>query len=351
MNVLNKLATVVYTLINQPLSVLRFLLSILLGKNIIEQLYFIYDVTDNGSYVLSKTWFTSLLPPSFFDFNPSYFKTLVIIIAVVSIAAAIGFLGRLNLFILALLSFYIFGVSEGIGIFDHHTSLPTQVILALALVPGSMKLSIDYLILKYTYLKDKTSYFQFSNTPKWGFNLILTLVAVTYFTAGISKLRYGHGINWLDGSTLGFYLKERTYLYKKGDVQLIIGDSNIADENKWKDEMGFIGHTYANYQTSPKLTAIATYVSNNKFLLTALAIGSVLFELLAFVVFINSKYRNIYLISAILFHLSIGALMGISFRQYRLICLCLIDWNLILGYLSEKLKFFKLLNLKKLSTE
>lgn len=350
MSVLNKLSAAVYTILNQPLSVLRFGLAILLGKKTIEQLYFIYDVTDNGSYALSKTWFTSVLPPSFFDFSPGYFKILVIVIAVVAITAAVGFLGRLNLLFLAFFSFYIFGVSEGIGIFDHHASLPTQVILALALVPGSMKLSIDYALLKYGFFKGKMPFPHVSNNPKWGFNLILALVAVTYFTAGISKLRYGHGLNWLDGQTLGFYLKEKTYLYKEGDVQLIIGDSNLPDDHKWKDALGFIGHTYANYQVSPKLRAIAGYVANNRVLLIALSVGSVLFELLAFVVFINSRYRNIYLISAIVFHLSIGALMGISFRQYRFICFCLMDWNLIATYLSKKLQGFKWLGFKKLST-
>lgn len=344
MKVICKLYTVVIALLNQPLSLLRFALSILLGKKIIEQLYFINQVLDNDGYQLSTTWFTSLLPDTWFIFNETYVNTLFIIIIVVAIAAAIGFLGRLSLFTLAFLSYYIFGVSEGIGIFDHHMSLPTQVILALALVPGSMKLSMDYLLLKYVYLKEKTPLFQFSKNPKWGFNLVLALVVLTYFTAGISKLRYGHGINWLDGSTLGFYLKERTNLYQQGDKQLIIGDAKITEDKKWKDHYGFIAHTYANYQTSPRLTAISEYVANNKILLILLSIGSVLFELLAFIAFINSKYRNIYLASAIIFHLSIGALMGISFRQYRVICFFLIDWIAIFNFILEKTKSIKRYN-------
>jgi len=280
-----------------------------------------------------------------FDSNHFHFFQTLILIA--TIGAAIGFLGRLNLFVLGMLSFYIFGVSEGIGIFNHYLSLPTQVIIAISMVPGSMKLSIDYILLSF-YYKQKNKALNFSDNPKWGFNFILTLVAITYFTSGISKLRYGHGINWLDGSTLGFYLNERTDLYKKGDVQIIIGDSNIKEEEKWKDKFGFIGHTYANYQTNPKLLAISDYIASNKLLLIALSVGSVLFELLAFIVFIDSKYRNIYLISAIMFHPSIGALMGISFRQYRLICLCLIDWKLILNYIENNLYVCKLLNIKNL---
>ncbi|MFD0988636.1 hypothetical protein ACFQ1R_00885 [Mariniflexile jejuense] len=347
MKLIYKCYAIVIALLNQPLSLLRFLLSILLGKKLIEQLYFINEVVDNTRYQLATTWFTRLLPDTWFVFNDSHVSTILILIIVVAIAAAIGFLGRLSLFTLAFLSYYIFGISEGIGIFDHHMSLPTQVILALALVPGSMKLSIDYLLLKYVYLKEKTPLFQFSKNPKWGFNLVLALVVLTYFTAGVSKLRYGHGVNWLDGSTLGFYLKERTNLYKQGDVQLIIGDAKIAENKKWKDEYGFIAHTYANYQISPRLTAIAEYVANKKILLILLSIGSVLFELLAFIAFINSKYRNIYLVAAIIFHLSIGALMGISFRQYRIICLFLIDWVIIFEFILKKIKSIKSLRINK----
>jgi len=330
-------------LIQHPLSILRFGLSILMGKRVLAELDFIIQIQDNRYYELSSTWFLSILPNGLFNFDYNYI-TYKYVILCSAILAAIGILGRVNLLILSFFSFFILGVSEGVGIFDHHLSLPTQVLLVLALIPGSMQLSIDCLIIKiYNHFKNKKT-ISFTNNSKWGFNLILGLVALTYFTAGISKIRYG-GINWLDGSTLGFYLKERTDLQKKGDVQLIIGSKSISEEKKWKDKFGFIAHTYANYQTSNSLLKISNYVANNKILLILLSIGSVLFELLAFIVFINSKYRNIYLFSAIAFHLSIGALMGISFRQYRLICLCLIDWNLILNYLKNKsaqIKFFRL---------
>jgi hypothetical protein len=339
-----KLINIIKIVINQPLSVLRFTLSILIGKKLIEELFFIYEVSDNAFYELTSTWFLNLLPKSLFVFNDQYFTLYLTIIIIASIGSALGILGRLNLIVLAFFSYFLFGISEGIGIFDHHLSLPTQVIFALALVPSSMKLSIDYLLLKfYKSKKHSKSKIDLKN-PKWGFNIILTLVALTYFTAGISKLRYGHGLNWLDGSTLGFYLNERTNFYKDGEVQIIIGDSEISKENNWKDKFGFIAHTYGNYQSSPKLIAISDYLKNNKIALILLSIGSVLFELLAFIVFINSRYRNIYLISAMLFHMSIGALMGISFRQYRVICFLLIDWSVIFDYITKKLKRFKIIN-------
>lgn len=341
--IFNILALIIKYCLNNPLSLLRIGLSVLIGKKLLDALEAIYLIPANYNYTLSNTWFLNLLPDSFFLFDTSQFILLKSLIIISTIGATLGVLGRINLFIISFLSFYILGVIEGIGVFDHHLSLPSQVIFALALVPGSMKLSIDYIALKFYYNWKKLTFKQ-SENPKWGFNLILILVVLTYFTAGISKLRYGNGINWLDGSTLGFYLQERSLQYEKGDMQLIIGDNKILEQEKWKDKFGFLAHTYGNYQTLPRWNEIANYIANNKALVIGLSIGSVLFELLGFIVFINSKYRNTYLISAILFHLSIGQLMGISFRQYRLICFCLIDWNLIINSIkkSKGTKFLKI---------
>lgn len=342
MKIIIKLIGLLRCIIAQPLSILRFSLSILMGKYVLERLNAIFQLENNVQYALSKTWFTSLLPDSFFVLDLGLYTTVKLLIIISAFCAALGILGRLSLLVLAFLCFYVFGIGEGIGVFDHHTSLPSQVIFALALVPGSMKLSIDNLLLQFYYKRNnkvKTS----ANNPKWGLNIILALVAVTYFTAGVSKLRYGHGMSWMDGNTLGFYLKERTIKYDGAESQLIIGDGKIKDSEKWKDEFGFIAHTYGNFQTNKKLNAIGDYIASNKTLVIALSIGSVLFELLAFIVFINSKYRNIYLISAIIFHLSIGSLMGISFRQYRLICFCLIDWDYYLRFVFKKLKMQHLL--------
>ena len=341
MKLINRILQLFKAIIENPLSLLRFSLSILLGKKLVGYLQYLGELANNAQYELSKTWFTNLLPELLIDYDAHILQNLKLIVIIFALSASIGFLGRLSLLILAFLSFYILGLIEGIGSFDHHLSLSCQVIFALSLVPGSMRLSMDFLLLKF-YKRLKKKYVAFNKTPKWSINLILLLVALTYFSAGISKLRYGNGIKWLDGSTLSFYLKEQTLKYDEGDMQLIIGDSKITDKKKWKDSYGFIAHTYANFQSSKKMNVIANYIASNKFLVVILSIGSVMLELLCFIVFINSKYRNIYLISAIIFHSSIGALMGISFRQYRLICFCLIDWNYLINVLKTYVKKIKL---------
>lgn len=325
--------------LKHPLSLLRIALPVLVGKKVYGGLEYIDYLEYNDNYAYGKTWFLDALPASFFSLDYSEFMFLKQVLLLAIIGSIIGFLGRINLLILAFFSFLSYGMGEVYGIFDHHISLPTQVILALALVPGSMKISIDQLIINL--IKKIKKLPLTSSTPNWGFKLVLALVLVTYFTAGVSKIRYG-GLKWLDGSTLSFYLKERTEKHENGNIQLIIGDSSIKDEDKWKDKFGFVAHTYGNYQSVKKWNDIADYIANNKLLVILLSIGSVLFELLAFIAFYNSKYRNIYLISAILFHLSIGQLMGISFRQYRLICFLLIDWKLIIDTLLDKLKIERL---------
>ncbi len=335
----SKLYELVRYCLKYPLSLLRITLSVLFGKYVYGSLYYDAFLEYDTNYIYGKTWFLELLPSSLFDLSPEQFATLKLVLVISIICSIIGLFGRLNLLILAFFGYLAFGLVEVAGAFDHHLSLPTQVMLALALVPGSMKISLDALILRFFRKNNINSSNQ---VPKWGFNLILALVVITYFTAGVSKIRYG-GLKWVDGTTLGFYLKERTEKEKKGESQLIIGDHKIKDEDKWKDRFGFIAHTYGNFQNVKKWNERADYIANNRYLVIALAIGSVMFELLAFIAFFNSKYRNIYLVSAILFHMSIGQLMGISFRQYRLICFFLIDWNLIIDTIINKLKTKKLI--------
>ena len=161
MKIIIKIIILFKAIIAQPLSILRFSLSILMGKYLLERLNDIYSLENISQYALSKTWFLKLLPDSFLTLDISQYNILKYSILISALCAAIGFLGRLNLLILAFLCFYIFGIGEGIGVFDHHASLPSQVIFALALVPGSMKLSLDYLFL-YIYYKQKR-YLQATN--------------------------------------------------------------------------------------------------------------------------------------------------------------------------------------------
>lgn len=326
-------------LMGNPLSVLRFFLSLMVGWILFGYLYNINRVSNIMSYELSETWFIGLLPDTLLSLDMDSYIYLKIVILISSICAAFGILGRLNLIVLSILSFFLIGISEGIGVFDHQMSLTSQVILILALVPGTMKISIDYYLYKKYFKKNKKEN-NGVETPKWGFNLILGLLMVTYLTAGISKVRYG-GFKWFDGSTLSFYLQDPTDKYPTGSRQLIIGDDNIKEIDKWKDKYGFIGHTYGNYQVNKTANKIATWISSKPFLVSFFSILTVLLEVSGFVMFFNSRFRNIFLFSIFMMHTTIGFLMGLSFRPYRLICLCLIDWKFLIMNANYQYKYIK----------
>jgi hypothetical protein len=206
-----------------------------------------------------------------------------------------------------------------------------------------MRLSFDLLIIKL--FRNKEYLKIFNDTPKkWGLNLILLLLIATYLTAGISKLRFG-GLEYLDGETIGFYIQERTFEFDNGSHKLIIGDSNLTNEDKWKDKFGLKAYAYSNITSSERIKGIQMYIASSPNILKIITFCSIVFEFLGFIVFFGSKYRNIYLCFAFMFHTVIGLLMGFTFYQYRLICILLIDWRSILNYFNYRFPRFNFFNI------
>ncbi len=318
--------------LDNPLSVLRFCLALIMGSGTVNKLKTVSSIDLYTAEALSKTWIVSLFPDGMFSFVQEMYFPFLVLIILSALGAAFGLLGRFNLFMLALLSFLLGGFVEGLGNFDHNYSLPSQILLILALVPGSMRISMDSLLFK--------KFFSFGPHPanptsKWGLQLVLTLVVVTYFTARISKIRYG-GTDWLDGSTLTFYLQNHSSRYPSGSQQLLIANGFGSQTEHWKDNYGFQAHTYGNYQRSAFNEKIADWLVSKPAVVSFFALMTIIIEVCAFVVFFNSKWRNAYLIMAILMHTSIGILMGLFFTKYRLICFLLLDWRLIINTAKQK---------------
>ena len=319
-------------LLNNPLSVLRFCLALFMGSGTVNKLKTVSSFDLYAADSLSKTWIVGLFPDDIFLYVHEMQGAFTILIIVSALGAAFGFLGRFNLFVLALSSFLLGGLIEGLGNFDHNYSLPSQVLLILALVPGSMRISLDSLLLKKYRLFGAKAILQ---NADWGLHLVLTVVVVTYFTAGISKIRYG-GTDWLDGSTLTFYLQNHDSRYASGSRQLLIANTRDSKTANFKDHYGFEAHTYGNYQRSKFNEKIADWLVSKPALVAFFSLMTLIIEICGFVVFFNSKWRNTYLFTAILMHTSIGILMGLYFSKYRLICLLLMDWKLIINTIEIK---------------
>ncbi|MCW5517041.1 hypothetical protein J1G40_12330 [Muriicola sp. Z0-33] len=330
---MERINNIIIRLFNNPLSVLRFALPWLVAKVIYDQLNIIYYNSYDHVPAFSKTWFLHLMPDSWLSFGPES-KFLFILLVVCAVGAALGIAGRLCLLILAFLEFLVGGTFESLGIFDHNSSLSSQVLLILALVPGTMRISVDYFVYKH-FINKKLVKKPNGPPPKWGLNLILIVLVLTYFTAGVSKIRHG-GIKWLDGATLGFYLENYVADYASGEQQLLIANDAINSGEHWKDNIGFEAHTYGNYQYRTGFKKLANWVAERPAWVIAISVITILFEFTWFIVFINSKYRNIYLIAAFITHTMIGVLMGLYFLHYRIICLCLLDWNLMLKTFGGK---------------
>lgn len=319
-------------LLDNPLSVLRFCLALIMGSGTVNKLKTVSSIDLYTGESLSKTWIVSLFPDGIFSFVQEMYYPFLVLIIISALGAAIGLAGRFNLFMLALLSFLLGGFVEGLGNFDHNYSLPSQILLILALVPGSMRISVDSLLFKKLFSFDSN---RDTPTSSWGLKLVLTLVVVTYFTAGISKIRYG-GMDWLEGSTLTFYLQNHDSRYPAGSRQLLIANASGTQTEHWKDDYGFQAHTYGNYQRSSFNEKIADWLVSKPALVSFFAFTTILIEVCGFVVFFNSKWRNAYLITVILMHTSIGILMGLFFTKYRLICFLLLDWRGIINTAKQK---------------
>lgn len=310
--------------LSNPLFTLRIFLTLLISKNSLERLNFLVGVKNNEAYELSLTWINSVLPKEMLV-SQSNFEFYHYLIIICTVTAVIGLFGRLSIFILALTGIMINGMVEGVGIFDHNLSLPSQVFFMLAFLPGTMSYSIDGLILNRIF---KKRYFGGTDQKiiKMSTNLILLVLVFTYFTAGVSKLRYG-GVEWLDGSTLSFYIQDKMLDYEEGKKQILLGRSIGEEDFEWKGPFGLYSHTYGNYRTSPAHRVFNTWLGTNEYLMSTISILTVLLELCGFIVFINPRLRNIYLISVIAMHSVIGFTMGLSFSYYRVICVLLIDWR------------------------
>jgi len=145
----------------------------------------------------------------------------------VAFLALIGIFTRPALLIFGLLTIYISDIVSSRGFFDHEASLTSQVLLVLALAPGSTNFSFSN-FLKWVIAKTKKEKKAFFDTligspvSSWGLKLILVILACTYFTAGLSKVRYG-SLKWMDGNTLTHYLDGSASPYTHGDKPMPIG--------------------------------------------------------------------------------------------------------------------------------
>ena len=211
-------------------------------------------------------------------FSPGGFAVIYWVSIVAGLTALVGFATRTSLL---LLTFGLwFFVSHMYSYADvHHTQAPFAIfLLALAFSPAGDSLSIDALIRRRRARGAglPTPITRSTDTAMWPLKLAHVVLAMTYFSTGISKLLVG-GLRWMNGYTLQYYT------FRDGI------DRNIP-----------VGVWLAHFHTVCVL----------------LAIGTILFEVFYFVSILVPRVARFIFVGAILFHISLYVISGHPFFEH-----------------------------------
>ncbi|UXP32430.1 HTTM domain-containing protein [Reichenbachiella agarivorans] len=265
-----------------------------------------------------------------FSSYPTQFFYLFVI---VGCFAALGLMTRWTLSIYALTYLMVIYFDTSTGIYNHETGLSVQILLVLSMAPGIKNFSLDNLIKNRFQFN---SWLKIESYNDWGLKLIMLLIVLGYFTAGVSKIRYGT-FNWMDGETLSYYLSGQASFLNPVAQKFI----PVSESVDWKGTNGIVAYTYGNFQSKPQLIEWTKILSKSDWLMSLLSVVTILFELGALGILFWKPYRVFFLLSAVGFHFSIRLFMGLGFLDYQVICLCLVDWPYLYSYLTNLIKWIK----------
>lgn len=274
-------------------------------------------------------------------------------LGVAAALACLGVLTRISVFVTGFLFMYIASILNASGVYNHEDSLICQLIMFMAFAPGIDSFSFDRLVpWAYRWVRNRREPFLASlagpPVPVWGTKFILIALALVYFTAGASKMRFT-GIHWLDGQTLTYYASEKPSTYRKTETQRFLVKDNTPEREKWKDGFGLYAHHYGNHKPPyipRRLEFLNTLeqkfgeiVQTVPIVMICLSIVSILWELGSPLLLLGGWYRNLILLLAISIHHGIGVLMGLPFSAYKLVCFFMLDWELIIKTLYRFPRF------------
>jgi hypothetical protein len=239
---------------------------------------------------------------------------------VLALLAAMGLCTRPALLVLGLCWLYVGAIRSGLGFFNHTPALACQLVLVLAFAPGATGYSLDRVLLWWWRGRhgDAIPFTAAVNPPaaRFGDRLLLLLIGLLYFSAGVSKLRYG-AVGWLSGETLAFYLgglaREPQWY---GPV---VPDPALA----WKDGFQIDGYLYQG-----RLTPLGAWIARHRALTAVSSWFSLTVELAAPLCLLSGpRVRTAWILAAQLFHVGIIMLMGPAFRLWQVIIAVALPWR------------------------
>lgn len=171
-----------------------------------QLLWFFPDLSEHTNLLVKNTEFiepqlivrviSAVVPRDVF-FTPGTFTALYWATIVVGVAALVGFFSRTSLFLFALGTWIFVAHLFSYGDRHHTEALFCIFLMLLALAPSGERLSVDALVRRRQGAATRKT----SDLAIWPLKVVHVLLALTYFSAGMSKMLYS-GFRWLNGYTL-----------------------------------------------------------------------------------------------------------------------------------------------------
>jgi hypothetical protein len=232
--------------------------------------------------------------------------------------ACIGLATRPSLLVLAAIRIYSDAVICSFGFYDHRTSVVDPLLLILALSPGVTDFSLDALLRNawQRFKGNGVSWwrgFQFGSYAKWPARFVLVFMAMNYFSAGWSKVRFGD--QWLNGERMAFYLTVPGKTYYTTSAR-------IPEADKWRDSIGLEAFTYDVRLVTP----VGKMLGSSRLMCILIAWMTLVFEMGFIAAIFSNRLRLLLLLGGVAFHLGIMLTMHLNFFPYFLAYIFLLNW-------------------------
>jgi hypothetical protein len=222
-------------------------------------------------------------------FTSSAFTALYWVIIVAGLAALVGLFTRTSLFVFALGIWILIAHKYSYADVHHPEAVFAIFLMMLAFSPAGESLSLDALLRRRRArsAKDPTERSERVDTAAWPLKLAHVLLAMTYFSTGISKLLAG-GLRWFNGYTLQ-------------------------------------GYTFADAVN--RELPLGIWLAQQHTLAVLLSVFTILFELFFFVSLISPRTAPFFFIGGLLFQIGLFATGGHDFFPHMVLLVLLLVFN------------------------
>jgi uncharacterized membrane protein YphA (DoxX/SURF4 family) len=218
-------------------------------------------------------------------FNPSGFHALYAITIVAGVLALIGLFTRLSLFVFALANWFFIAHLYSYADIHHPEAVFSILLLLLSFAPAGDSLSIDALLRRRKAgASGATPLSHQSDMAMWPLKTAWALMALTYFSTGLTKLVFG-GFRWMNGYTLQAYL---------------LADGIRRD------------------------LPVGVWMSQHRTLCVLMSIGTVVFELFFFVSLIRPRVAPLFFLGGLFFQIGLLVTAGHHFYPHMFVLLLLL---------------------------